>query len=445
MRRLGGFSLTRNSNFDKKNFYRDINISPLMEILPFELNTSQKEAFSSIKKSLLGDKKLNAILCGDVGSGKTIVAIFACYFAIKNNYQAAFMAPTEILAKQHFDKITELFDNLDIKVSFLSGSTDSTSKAEILNGLKTGSIDMVVGTHSIIGEGVEFFNLGIACADEQHRFGVAQRTKLIKKAKNCDLLTLSATPIPRSMQLIAYGEVEVINIEKRFVGNVVTKIVGKEKRIDMWEYIASYCNEGGQAFVVAPQIFDSEGIESSNVIALQKEISAISKGITTIALHGKLKPEIKDKIISDFAAKKIGILVSTTVIEVGIDVPNAGIMVVMDAERFGLATLHQLRGRVGRNGEKAYCFLYTDKKDHENLQLLKNVNEGFALAEKDFEIRGCGELLGTEQSGTSTLNCITINLLKKAKVIADEIDFSPYIELLAKEIENFSLSDVSLN
>ncbi len=445
VRRLGGFSLAREGKIEKINFYRETDIKPLSNVMDFELNSSQEEAFLSIKKTMMGKKKLNAILCGDVGSGKTIVAIFACYFAIKNGFQAAFMAPTEILAKQHYDKIVALFDPLNIKVALLSGSTNSSLKDEIVKGLKNQTIDIVVGTHSLISEGIEFKKLGIAIADEQHRFGVAQRTKLIKKAQNCDFLTLSATPIPRSMQLIAYGEVEVLDIERRFCGNVFTKLVNKEKRADMWEYIASYCKEGGQAFVVAPQIYDSEGIESDNVISLQKEIEALAKGIKTVALHGKLKPELKEKIINDFAEKRIGILVSTTVIEVGIDVPNAGIMVIMEAERFGLATLHQLRGRIGRNGEKAYCFLYTEKKDNQNLHIMKSCVDGFALAEKDFNIRGCGELLGTEQSGTSTLNCMTLSMLKKAKKIADEIDFLPYREVLKEEIENYSLFDVSLN
>lgn len=445
VRRLGAFSLAREIKNEKKNIYRETDISPLIKVLDFELNSSQKEAFISIKKTLLGAKNLNAILCGDVGSGKTIVAIFVCFFAIKNGFQAAFMAPTEILAKQHYDKICALFAPLNLKVKLLTGSTSSALRTEIIEGLSGGNIDIIVGTHSLLSDDVKFRKLGIVIADEQHRFGVAQRTKLIKKAQSCDLLTLSATPIPRSMQLIAYGEVEVINIERRFFGNVFTKLVTKNKRTDMWEYIASYCQKCGQAFVVAPQIYDSEGIEKSNVIALQKEISAIAKGIKTAALHGKLKPEVKEKIISDFADKLIGILVSTTVIEVGIDVPNAGIMVVMDADRFGLATLHQLRGRIGRNGEKAYCFLYTDKKDNENLVLMKSCNDGFALAEKDFELRGCGELFGTEQSGTSALNCLTVSLLKKAKKIADDIDFCKHRELLREEIENYSLFDVSLN
>ncbi|NCA92021.1 DEAD/DEAH box helicase [bacterium] len=297
VRRLGAFSLAREIKGEKKNNYRETDISPLIKVLDFELNSSQKEAFISIKKTLLGAKNLNAILCGDVGSGKTIVAIFACFFAIKNGFQAAFMAPTEILAKQHYDKICALFVPLNLKVKLLTGSTSSALRTEIIEGLKNGSIDIIVGTHSLLSDDVKFRKLGIVIADEQHRFGVAQRTKLIKKAQSCDLLTLSATPIPRSMQLIAYGEVEVINIERRFLGNVFTKLVTKEKRTDMWEYIAAYCQKGGQAFVVAPQIYDSEGIEKSNVIALQKEISASAKGIKTAALHGKLKPEVKEKII----------------------------------------------------------------------------------------------------------------------------------------------------
>ena len=445
VRRIGAFVLAKNHIAKKANFYKNIDISPLTNNLPFALNSSQIDAISSITKTMLGDKKLNAILCGDVGSGKTIVAIVACYFAIKNGYQTAFMAPTEILAKQHYDNINTIFGTLSIKCGLLTGSTCQKEKERLLESVRSGEIDILIGTHSLINDSVIFHNLGLVVADEQHRFGVAQRTKLIDKASNCDVLTLSATPIPRSMQLIAYGEVQFMNIEKRFLGNVITKIVTEEKRNEMWKYIVSYCKSGGQAFVVAPKIFDMEGVESESVIALHKEISGFATDIKVGLLHGKLKGETKQKLIENFSAKKINILVSTTVIEVGIDVPDAGIMVIMDAEKFGLATLHQLRGRIGRNGQKAYCFLFATKADRENLAVMTSCNDGFLLAEADFDKRGCGELLGLEQSGSSSLDCLNLKLLKKAKKIADEINFEKYYHLLCDEINNYCLGDVTLN
>lgn len=445
VRRLGAFQLAQKKNTKNKIKLANIDFSPLKNILTFTLNSSQKDAIESIKNTLLSEKKLNAILCGDVGSGKTVVAIIASFFVIKNGLQTAFMAPTEILARQHYEKITALFAPLGICCDIVTGSLTLAEKKALYARLKNGEIDILVGTHSLINDSVIFKNLGLIVADEQHRFGVAQRTKLINKAKNCAVLTLSATPIPRSMQLIAYGEVQYLNIERRFVGNVATKMVTKEKRSAMWQYIIEYCKKGGQAFVVAPKIFDSEGIESETVIALHKEIASYASDIKIGLLHGKLKAETKQNLINNFATKKIKILVSTTVIEVGIDVPDAGIMVIMDAEKFGLATLHQLRGRIGRNGENAYCFLYTTKKDSQNLAVMTSCNDGFALAEADFDTRGCGELLGIEQSGSSSLGCLTLSLLKKAKKIADNIDFESYRGDLDQEIADFSLDSVTLN
>lgn len=446
VRRVGAFSLAQQSQSIKRTIkYKNIDILPLINTLPFELNSSQNQAIENIQKVLLSDKNLNAILCGDVGSGKTIVAIIASFFVIKNGYQTAFMAPTEILARQHYDKINVLFAPLGITCGLITGSLNLAEKEKLYVKLKNKQIDILIGTHSLISDSVIFSNLGLIVADEQHRFGVGQRTKLISKAQNCDVLTLSATPIPRSMQLIAYGQVQVINIERRFCGNVSTKIVTQEKRSAMWQYIADFCRKGGQAFVVAPKIFDMEGIESETVVALHKEIASFASDIKIGLMHGKLKAETKQNLIDSFATKKIKILVSTTVIEVGIDVPDAGIMVIMDAEKFGLATLHQLRGRIGRNGQKAYCFLYTSKKDSQNLAVMTSCSDGLKLAEADFDERGCGELLGLQQSGVSSLGCLTLSLLNKAKKISEDIDFTLYRDILSQEIENYSLGDVTLN
>ena len=450
VRRICAFKITQKSQYLQKSrkYIKDIDHSPFYKFLPFELNESQKNAVEKIEKSLCSDKHLNAILCGDVGSGKTAVALTATYFAVMNGYKVAVMAPTEILAKQHYDNFSSLFDKLGINVCFLSGSTKNAEKNRIKNLIENDFFKVIVGTHSLINADFEIPDLGFVIMDEQHRFGVSQRTQLIKKGEAVDILTLSATPIPRSMQLVAYGEVEFITIERRFACTVKTALVGKEKREDMWRYIAKECGKGNLAYVVVPQIFDTDGAEShtgESVESVSEELKKYFDAGEIGILHGKMKSEEKEKILNEFKGTKRRILVSTTVIEVGIDVPEASFMVILNAERFGLATLHQLRGRVGRNGQEAYCFLYSENAPSEGLKIMRSCNNGFEIAEKDFELRGGGDIFGLEQSGSGTLNGLTLSTLNKAKKIADEINPSEVAEYLTDEIKSFYLNEVSLN
>lgn len=413
-------------------------------LLPFKLNISQIKALEELSLIIYSGKPLNAILCGDVGSGKTIIAFLLALYVVENGFQTAIMAPTEILANQHFNNLCALTKNLDINIAFLSSSVKARERQKILDALKNGYIDILIGTHSIISKDIIFENLAFAVMDEQHRFGVAQRTRFLDKGKSINVLTLSATPIPRSLQLVAYGEIDYVTIKRRFTNNTVTAIVPSEKREDMWCYLYVECIEKKQqAFIVAPQIFDSEGIERENVENLYKELGKYFPKERMAVLHGKLSSEKKQNIVNDFNENIISILISTTVVEVGIDVPDAGIMVIMNAESFGLATLHQLRGRVGRNGEKAYCFLYTDKESNEALKFFASTDDGMEIAEKDFNIRGSGDILGLNQSGTGLLQGITLKTIITAKEIVEKINIENIKDKLKDGIEEFSLNEVS--
>ena len=445
-RRICAYRIAQRDQVTTKErvYVKDVDYTPFLSMLPFALNASQTSALKRLEDVFCSSKKINSVLCGDVGSGKTVVAFAAVYFAVKNGYRAAVMAPTEILAKQHYNFIFPYFSKLGINVCFLSGGQKQSEKNMLKNLISSGFYDVVIGTHAVLHTGDDIPGLGFVVVDEQHRFGVAQRTALISKGKAVDVLTLSATPIPRSMQLVAYGEVEYITIERRHDSTVKTAIVPKEKRSDMWRYVAGICKEGQQAYVIAPKIFDAEGVESESVETLAEELSAYFEPDMIGVLHGKMKNEEKQRILDAFYTGNISVLVSTTVVEVGIDVPNASVIVVTDAEKFGLATLHQLRGRVGRRGQTAYCFLHTAKEPTEGLRTLCACSDGFAIAEKDFEMRGGGDVFGLEQSGAGTLFGLTPRMLKKAKEIADGTVLSDVEEMLKGEIEGFSLSDVSL-
>ena len=425
--------------------YHKIDFSPILSKLPFTLSPSQSDALKKMTDALISGKEPNAILCGDVGSGKTIVAVLLCYFIIKNGYKTAFMAPTEILAKQHFSFIEKLFAPLGINCAFLSGSTKKSEKENYYYLSKTGKIDIVIGTHSLLNDALVLPDIGLIVTDEQHRFGVAQRTRLIEKGKEVAVLTMSATPIPRSLRLVYYGEVEFLTIDRPKRSKVKTRIVTPAKREDMWKYVRSVCDSGRQAYVVVPRIFDNEGNESDSVETLYEELLDYIPKEYIGVVHGKMKSEDKQKTLDLFYANEKRLLLSTTVIEVGIDVPNATVMVVCDAERFGLATLHQLRGRIGRGEEDGFCFLYTEKEPSDGLRALVSCQSGFEIAEKDFEMRGGGDIFGLEQSGAGSLDGISLRMLKIASAIADEIDLNKIAPLLYDEINGFSLTDVSLN
>jgi ATP-dependent DNA helicase RecG len=341
--------------------------------------------------------------------------------------------------------LLKLCKDIGVNVAYLSSNTKAKERKEILLKLAEGQIDIIVGTHSLLSSKVEFFNLAFVVIDEQHRFGVAQRTCLINKGKNAGVLTLSATPIPRSLQLAYFGDINYFTIDRRFENKTITAIVHPDKREDMWNYLYTQCiTKKGQAFIVAPRIFDQEGIEQESVEELYLELTKIFPRDKIKSLHGKLNADEKQNIIDAFSQNKVSVLIATTVVEVGIDVPNANFMVIMDAESFGLATLHQLRGRVGRGGENAYCFLYTAKEIDEGLIMLTKTSDGKEIAEKDFDLRGAGDILGLSQSGSGSLQQVTTKNLAFAKEIVDKIHIEELLEELSEEINTFSLSNVSI-
>lgn len=368
----------------------------------FEFTEGQKNAVNDIFSDLSSPRSMNRLLQGDVGSGKTAVALCAIYTAVKSGYQAAMLAPTEILAEQNYKIISRLFP--EYEVIFLSGSIKAAEKKAIKARIKSGEARIVVGTHAVLQGDVEFFNLSMCVCDEQHRFGVGQRSALVAKGIIPDVLVMSATPIPRTVSLIFYGDLDITEIKDKPKNRqpVATFLVPERKYEGMLGFIRDTVNGGNQAFCVCPKIEEDEEGTLMSVTELFEELSAKLTGVRVGLLHGKMKDAEKARIMADFKAKAFDVLVSTTVVEVGIDVPNATVMVIYNAERFGLSQLHQLRGRVGRGADKSYCFLFTrsdDEKSLERLKVLCSSTDGFEIAEKDFEMRGSGDFMGTRQSG----------------------------------------------
>ena len=418
------------------------------DALPYRLTQSQKAAVNDILDRMQSDKPLNAMLVGDVGSGKTVVAMIAAYYAAVSGHQAAVMAPTEILAVQHYRTFEKFLAPLGVKVVLLTGGCGAAEKRVARSAVSSGYADIVIGTHAVISKGVDFRSLSLVVIDEQHRFGVAQRTALVDKGGAVDTLTLSATPIPRSLRLTVFGDVDVMSIDRRYsADNVSTAVVTPAKRKGMTDYIVEECLKGKQAYVVAPKIFDAEGIEGFAAEKLYKELcSQYGDKVSIGLLHGRMKAQEKQKVLNGFAEGKVSVLVSTTVIEVGIDVPNASLMAIFDADRFGLSTLHQLRGRIGRDGSKAYCFLYTARSgdDIVRLETLVKERDGLEIAEKDLEMRGAGEWLGEEQSGKGGAS-LSLALMRKAKDIADRTDVTPYKDELTAYALARGFVKISLN
>lgn len=368
----------------------------------FEFTEGQKNAVNDIFSDLSSPRSMNRLLQGDVGSGKTAVALCAIYTAVKSGYQAAMLAPTEILAEQNYKIISRLFP--EYEVIFLSGSIKAAEKKAIKVKIKSGEARIVVGTHAVLQGDVEFFNLSMCVCDEQHRFGVGQRSALVAKGIIPDVLVMSATPIPRTVSLIFYGDLDITEIKDKPKNRqpVATFLVPERKYEGMLGFIRDTVKGGNQAFCVCPKIEEDEEGTLMSVTELFEELSAKLTGVRVGLLHGKMKDVEKARIMADFKAKAFDVLVSTTVVEVGIDVPNATVMVIYNAERFGLSQLHQLRGRVGRGADKSYCFLFTrsdDEKSLERLKVLCSSTDGFEIAEKDFEMRGSGDFMGTRQSG----------------------------------------------
>ncbi|MFN8670917.1 MAG: ATP-dependent DNA helicase RecG [Candidatus Sericytochromatia bacterium] len=383
-------------------------IDKFLDILPFKLTKAQDRVFNEICVDLASPKPMSRLVQGDVGSGKTVVAFLSLLMAIQNGYQASLMAPTEILAEQHFRKFALWCHTLGLKCGFLSGSLGKKQKRETLAGLEDGNVHMAVGTHALIQEDVKFKNLGLVVVDEQHRFGVLQRAELKNKGNNPQVLTMTATPIPRTLALSLHGDLDVSVIDELPPGRkpIETKLIAGKRSI-AWELIRNEINIGRQAYIVFPLIEESEKLTAkAATVEAQKLQDKIFPEFKIGLLHGQMKNEEKDLVMKSFINKETHILVATTVIEVGVDVPNASVMVIENAERFGLAQLHQLRGRVGRGAEKSYCLLISDKLSEisqQRLKIMTETNDGFVIAEQDLKIRGPGEFLGTRQSGLPDL------------------------------------------
>ena len=379
-------------------------VNEFISKLPYELTKDQVTAVNTIIKDLKSKSRMNRLLQGDVGSGKTIVSFIAMYANYLSGYQSALMAPTEILATQHFSNLKDIFANYNLNMALLTGSTPKKEKDLIYEELKNGDIDIIVGTHALIQEDVTYHNLGLVITDEQHRFGVNQRANLQNKGQKPDTLYMSATPIPRTYALTIYGDMDVSTIKTRPKGRKKIKTVVKtNKEIkDVLEMMYEELKQGHQIYVIAPLIEESENSDLTNVNDLKEKMTlAFGSKYKIDLVHGKMASAAKELIMNEFLQNKVQILISTTVIEVGVDVPNATMIVIFNAERFGLSTLHQLRGRVGRSELQSSCILISDN-DTKRLEIMENTNDGFEISEEDFKLRGHGDLFGTKQSGDMT-------------------------------------------
>lgn len=396
-------------------------IDEFVKKLPFELTNDQKTALDEIIKDLSSSTRMNRLLQGDVGSGKTIVAILAMYYNYLCGYQSALMAPTEILAIQHYNNMKELFKDTNVVVELLTGSITKKDKMPIYNDLKNGTINIIVGTHALIQEEVEYNNLGLVVTDEQHRFGVNQRSNLKNKGVKPDVLYMSATPIPRTYALTIYGDMDVSIIKEMPKGRlpVKTKVFNNKEMKDVYKLMEQELINKHQIYVIAPLIEENEELDLTNVYTLRDKMNLIFGNKYKIDIvHGKMKSKEKDLIMGEFKQNIVNILISTTVIEVGVDVSNATMMVIFDANRFGLSTLHQLRGRVGRSSLQSKCLLISDKEDEKRLQIMETCNDGFVISEEDFKLRGSGDLFGTKQSGDMTFKIANLRIDYKILVQA---------------------------
>ena len=375
-------------------------VNDFISKLPFELTSDQKKVIIEMIRDLKSDVKMNRLLQGDVGSGKTIVAFVLAYACYTAGYQSALMAPTEILAIQHFQNASKLFKNTNFKIGLLTGKMTAKEKKEVYKRLEKKEIDLLVGTHALISDKVIWNNLGLVITDEQHRFGVNQRLALKNKSDAPDVLMMSATPIPRTYALTIYGDTDVSSIKTMPKGRlpVITSVKKTDELKEVLEGIYGAIKNGNQAYVIAPMIEENEETDYTNVNDLKHKFELAFKNYTVEILHGKMTNEEKNKVMNDYLENKINILISTTVVEVGVDVKNATVMVIFNADRFGLSTLHQLRGRVGRNDLQSYCYLISDK-DKKRLKIMEETSNGYKISEADFKLRGQGDLFGNRQSG----------------------------------------------
>lgn len=426
---------------EKNGLVREINrknIDEFIKKIPFSLTNDQKKAIEEILKDLESPSRMNRLLQGDVGSGKTVVAFTGMYANYLCNYQSALMAPTEILANQHYLNLKEFLKDYDINIALLTGSTPKKDKTDIYKGLKDGSINMVIGTHALIQDEVEYNNLGLVITDEQHRFGVHQRANLQNKGVKPDVLYMSATPIPRTYALTIFGDMDVSTIKERPKGRQkIDTFVKKNSEIkEVLEMMYKELKKNHQVYVIAPLIEESENSDLTTVNELKDQMKlAFLEHYKIDIVHGKMASGAKDLIMEQFKENKVQILISTTVVEVGVDVPNATTMVIFDADRFGLSTLHQLRGRVGRGTSKSQCILISDS-DAARLKIMEKEDDGFVISEEDFKLRGHGDLFGTKQSGDMTFKIASIKNDYKILLQAKK-DSKEY--LLNKDTDNDEL------
>ena len=374
-------------------------------ILPFSLTGAQKRVLKEIAADMQSDRPMYRLLQGDVGSGKTIVALIAAVIAIENGHQVALLAPTEILVEQHFQRLSQLLDHSGLRIAKLTGSSTAAERRTLLAALREGYLDLIVGTHALLEDAVRFKSLGLAIVDEQHRFGVEQRQRLFAKAAMPDILVMTATPIPRSLALAVYGDLELSVIDELPPGRlpVKTAVRGTAQASKVFAFIEEQAGDGAQAYIVYPIIEESEKLDLKPLTAGFEMIRERFPNLNVAMLHGRMSSREKEETMAAFQKGEVNLLVCTTVIEVGVDVPNASIMLIMDADRFGLSQLHQLRGRVGRGTRKSYCILLRNERASEDaktrLRLFEATRDGFEVAERDLEIRGAGDALGTRQSG----------------------------------------------
>jgi ATP-dependent DNA helicase RecG len=419
----------------------------LIKAFPYSLTGAQLRVWEEIKKDLQGNYVMNRLIQGDVGSGKTVLAILALFMAVKNGYQASFMVPTEVLAKQHFKSLTGMLTDFGVSICILVGSMTVKEKREAYDKIKTHKVDIVIGTHALIQEKVEYDCLGLVITDEQHRFGVKQREALMNKGGNPHVLVMSATPIPRTLAIILYGDLDISIVDELPAERLPIKncVVDTNYRPNAYRFIAKQVAEGRQAYVICPMVEESEEIEAENVIEYTDRLQeALDTAVRVEYLHGKMKPKDKNDVMERFASGEIQVLVSTTVVEVGVNVPNATVMMVENAERFGLAQLHQLRGRVGRGEHQSYCIFVCGSSGRDawdRLEILNKSNDGFFIASEDLKLRGPGDIFGIRQSGDMDFKMGDIftdaNVLKEAaeavKSLKDrEVDNifeeNPYLE-----------------
>jgi len=446
---------SKNKKLKKKYTYQPPGrmLAMFKEYLPFKLTLAQARVLGEIFDDLIGSAPANRLILGDVGSGKTVVALACLLYAVENGYQAAFMAPTELLAEQHYGTITKMLEGFHLNIGLLSGSLKQKDKRVLLQDIENGETNIIIGTHALISDNVKFNQLSLVIIDEQHRFGVAQRAQLRSKGKNPDLLVMTATPIPRSLALTVYGDLDLSIIDKLPPGRkpIKTVIRPESSRSKVYDFIREQIKTGRQIYIVYPLIEESDKLSFKAAVKEYENLAGnIFPEYQLALIHGRIDAAERDRITTDFRDNKTQVLVATTVIEVGVDIPNATIMLIENAERFGLSQLHQLRGRIGRGSAQSYCVLMVSSKTTENarerLSAIASTQDGFEIAEFDLKLRGPGEFLGERQHGLPTFKIADIvsdaKLLKTAQKYAFDIVSKKYklkpseLKLLSAEVLN---------